>query len=278
MRSVFLQNCHKVFLKVFLKVGTCTLSVLIGMGGFSFALAASEPAVTLKCPSVAAVTEKTDVGAQPVSTEVSAGASMTATGSDIPLHTLTLASGTTLVVCGQKSSAPVTPGKIQVENVQVYAADGKGNLGPALFSGDPGQGYVLSSKIDRLVVEHLEDVNGGERSMTEFYIACSSSGSDCQMSKPRCAYRRPRLKNLSKLKELKTYLNGRNKGHVPRQSLITEVAELAYDGQKDARRLFSSRPKALKLDASGDEAYRQASTLLSKMEKAGCFATDRSLR
>lgn len=187
------------------------------------------------------------------------------------VHELKLPGDLSVVVCAREKLDSPHPGKVRVQDFRVRAKTVQGKWGELLFSGFPHETYDVSSKLDRLVIERIENLNEDWRPLVLHQISCQGDLVSCRVSAPRCAYHRKRLKDKSTVKVIRSHLKQAKKPVTVDSRLLEKASELALDGQPAARDLFKAKPRKLLLEGEQEKLFSDTGVLLKQMEKAGCF-------
>ena len=170
-----------------------------------------------------------------------------------------------LIVCGYRE-----PDRSEeFSEFKVYSVGKTGEISGALFQTDAFHTFKITSIKHGLRLTELLSISKKKMPVFQSQITCDVK--KCSPEREVCIYKLRKRTDTNALKEIESYISGKNKGKVPDEMIISSVAELAYAGNKKAQHILFHRPDSLALDAAPSEEFEFAQTLLSRMKESKCL-------
>ena len=171
-----------------------------------------------------------------------------------------------LIVCGyQEPNRPE-----EFSEFAVYSVEKNGDMSSPLFQGGAFETFEIKNIKDGFQLTELLRVAGQERPAFQSQLTCGAK--KCSVGREVCIYKPTKGSTSSDgLKEIESYISGKNKGKNPDETIVNSVADLAYQGNKKAQRIFFHRPDSLALDAAPSEDFEAAQTRLGRLKERKCL-------
>jgi|GEM_PF-5235618 len=189
------------------------------------------------------------------------------TGSDLskPALSVSINSDRKLIVCGYRE--PDRPEEFS--EFTVYSTTSSGETSGAIFQTDAFHTFKITDVKNGLRFTELLSISNKKVPAFQSQITCDAK--KCSPDREVCIYKVKKSGTADRLKEIETYISGKNKTKVPDEMIISSVGDLAYSGNKKAQRIFFHRPDTLALDAAPSEEFEFVKAMLSRLKERGCL-------
>jgi hypothetical protein len=170
--------------------------------------------------------------------------------------------GYKIIICGDKD-------KDIFSEFDLYAIDKNGLASKPLVSGGALENFKINASNERITIHELFGTTDTQHdSGVIYFISCDKDS--CKLSEEKCILQHSKSNYPNAIPKMKTYLNSNTKEYFS-ESLISELVDLAFSGNKEAQEFFLNSQKNLKIDGSNAEYYESTKYWLKKFIKLGCL-------
>ena len=188
-------------------------------------------------------------------------------GSDFskPVLSVAVSGDRKLIVCGYRE-----PNRSEeFSEFKIYSVARSGEPSSPIFQTDAFHTFKLKNFKAGLQLTELLSISNKKVPVFRSQIVCDAK--KCSPNREVCIYKGNSSANVDALKEVETYISGKNRSKVPDEMVISSVGNLAYSGNKKAQQIFFHRPETLALDAAPSEEFEFIKTMLSRLKERNCL-------
>jgi hypothetical protein len=177
---------------------------------------------------------------------------------DTPKLEIIISSKMRLILCGYSTES----------EYDIYSVNEMGVLSGPLLTHGALEHVRAYNESGVLVLDEKIYYSGSWVSAFRRKFLCNGS---CHISKSVCIFKRPKVTNVAPLREIMKYKLGKKIKKVIDETLILDLADLAYAGNKTAQKFFFSTHANIQLDGASAEVYVVARKFLQRLQSGNCL-------